>query len=930
MSLKHYIAGTVASALLSLLVVSPAPSLAQGRLGILRSPDNEGQWSQIEGGLRSRGVTYQGIQLEQLKSVEDLAGVTVLFLPNLETLTAQQVAVLETWVKQGGQLIASGPIGRQSPANVRQSLRALLGAYWAFSLSQPTTLQVKNQCQRSNCPPAVNWVPSVNPNSPVRGGVLIPANLNSQAAATWSSSAGSPAVISTPRTVYFGWQWGAPETQEIDTAWLTAALNRPAAGVPVATQPPQNRMPAPVAPIVVNPLPAVPSPPPLPPRSQPVASVPPRPLQTPAPITRPPQPSSTPTPISRAPQPLTPAPQTFSPALPDSLETFTDPSEQTAPAGLEVRPGNQPITTTEANAMRQELLNLLGRFQSAWVAANATNIPINLNARVPALVAGRTNQATFTGLGNQQAASVNNAIQQAQTILKDFTDLVSQQKYSEARQRWLQARQLLWQHYPINGKRVGAEIRSVWLDRGTIVRAGSEQGLKVIFDQLAASGINTIFFETINAGYPIYPSRVAPQQNPLTVGWDPLASAVKLAHERGMELHAWIWTFAVGNQRHNHLVGKPDDYLSPVIEAYPHWVNLDNQGQTRHKNDKKVYLDPANREVRSYLLRMIDEIARYQVDGIQLDYIRYPFQDTNVNFTYGYGQAAREQFQQVAGVDPMQLKPTDGQRWQQWTDFRTHQINSFVAEVSQFVRRYHPRIILSAAVFPHPEAERVRKIQQHWEVWARRGDVDIIVPMTYALDTNRLQRITEPLTSQQNLGPTLIAPSVKVHDLPEIVAIDQIQALRDLPTGGYAIFAVERISNRLKSFFQQTQGCVQQCHPSDQIIPYRQPFAAAAERYKALKQEWSYLLTQDELWVRDADLTALGADAEELANALERLAANPSRHQLAQTQQLLTAFRGKFKNAMRLHILEQAYQVKSWDNRLAGLEMLLRYGQNKV
>jgi hypothetical protein len=198
--------------------------------------------------------------------------------------------------------------------------------------------------------------------------------------------------------------------------------------------------------------------------------------------------------------------------------------------------------------------------------------------------------------------------------------------------------------------------------------------------------------------------------------------------------------------------------------------------------------------------------------------------------------------------------------------------------------------------------------------------------MTYSLDTNRLQRITQPLTNSNRLGATLIVPSVKLLDLPEIVAIDQIQALRDLSTGGYSIFAVETIGHHLQGFFRRTQGCANQsCRSS--AIPYRQPFVAAAERYTALKREWSFLLANDRLWIRDNELEVLDKKAEELAEALNLLASNPSAENFNNAQRLLTGFRDLFQRSMRLQALEQSYQVESWDNRLASLEMLLRYGE---
>ncbi|MDF0555194.1 family 10 glycosylhydrolase [Kamptonema sp. UHCC 0994] len=908
--LVSVLVGTLASSLVNLLVLLPSPGLTESVLGVVRSSDNSADWIKITTRLWESGIgRYKPINLEDIKSATDLAGVSVLFLPNIETLSAVQVKAIEEWMKQGGRLIATGPVGRSSPALVRQSLRSLLGAYWAFPLTQATTPEPRIRCRDIACKVSTNWVPPEQANATVKGGVLIPADMNSQTAAIWKQSDGSSAVVASDRATYLGWRWGTDGSPELDRIWMQASLTRwggtvgPAPDVARSGQGSgDSRGGAPVPAPEQGRIS----------RSTPVNPSPPSTLLPPSPPSPPSFPSS----------PSGPVP-----------ENFTDPSEQSAPAGLDVEASaNKPISTIEAYLMRQELTNLLGRFESSLIAANSANVAINLNAAsfAPQLVAATNNigggVATRPPVIQGAAAG---AIAQAKQVLQEFDRLIAAQNYSAARQQWLQARQQLWRNYPTEGQRVGAEIRAVWLDRGSIVKAGSEQGLAAIFDRLAQAGINTVFFETLNAGYPIYPSQVAPQQNPLTVGWDPMEAAVKLAHERGMELHAWIWTFATGNKRHNTLLGLSGDYPGPVLSAHPDWANIDNQGRRQHVNDGKFYLDPANKEARSYLLQIIGEISsKYKVDGLQLDYIRYPFQDPNLGFSYGYGKAAREQFQQSYGVDPVKLSPDSGDLWRKWTEFKTEQINSFVAEVSQFLRQNYPRTIISVAVFPHPESQRIYKIQQNWEVWARRGDVDLIVPMTYALDTNRLQRIAQPLAREQNLGTTLIAPAVKLLQLPEIVAIDQIQALRDLPTGGYSIFAVETISNNLQSFFSRTQGQTPvRSQSANGPIPYRQPFEAAAVRYTALKQEWSLLLATNQLRISNSELNGLRSQSDELAQALSALAANPSADKLGNARRLLEAFESQFQNSMRLHSMENGYQVQTWQNRLASLEMLLRYGE---
>lgn len=859
-------------------------------MGVVRSSENSPDWVKITTRLWESGIAYKPINLEEIKSVTDLAGVNVLFLPNIETLSTAQLKVLEAWASQGGRLIASGPVGRSSPALVRQSLRSLLGAYWAFPLTQRATPQPRTRCRDLACNTSSNWVPAAQQNASVQGGVLIPADANSQTVATWKDSSGSSAAIATDRATYLGWRWGSDGSPNIDSAWLRASIARwgGTVGSPVAPS---------------------------------TAAAP--PLQTP--------PSRVRLNTSNLPRNTPQSRLSPSPSLPNPVPaTFTDPSDQSAPAGLDVQVNsNQPIVSIEAYLMRQELTNLLGRFESALTASNSANTAVNLTAPTPAQLVAGSNSAGGPAASRPVVQGTRaRAIATARQALQNFDQLLAQQNYAAARKQWVEARQLLWQNYPQEGQRVGAEIRAVWLDRGTIVAARSEQGLAAVFDRLAAAGINTVFFETLNAGYPIYPSQVAPQQNPLTVGWDPLESAVKLAHERGMELHAWVWTFATGNKRHNTLIGKPGSYPGPVLSAHPNWANIDNKGRIQNPNDGKFYLDPANPEARSYLLRIISEItSKYKVDGVQLDYIRYPFQNDNAGFTYGYGVAARQQFKQLTGVDPVKISPSDGSLWRQWVEFKTNQINTFVAEVSQLLRQNYPRTILSVAVFPHPESQRIYKIQQNWEVWARQGIVDLIVPMTYALDTNRLQRVTEPLAKEQMLGSALISPSVKLLSLPEVVAIDQIQALRDLPTGGYAIFAVESISSGMQGFFNRTQGRGGRSTNATEPIPYRQPFAAAASRYTALKQEWSFLLANNQLRVSESELKVLKSRSDELAQALSKLAANPSTESLATAKRLLASFQSQFQSSMRLHSGENSYQVQTWQNRLESLDMLLRYGE---
>jgi uncharacterized lipoprotein YddW (UPF0748 family) len=85
-------------------------------------------------------------------------------------------------------------------------------------------------------------------------------------------------------------------------------------------------------------------------------------------------------------------------------------------------------------------------------------------------------------------------------------------------------------------------------------------------------------------------------------------------------------------------------------------------------------------------------------------------------------------------------------------------------------------------VFANPEHERLQKIQQDWGTWAREGYVDWIVLMSYAEDTSRFSQLINPWLVDGDFASALIIPGIRLLNLDNSAAIDQIQVTRDLPT----------------------------------------------------------------------------------------------------------------------------------------------------
>jgi len=876
--MKKWLIGIAIATTINTLVGLPRVFAQTVNLGVVKSPENQANWSAITDRLQSTGVNYCVVDLSQMTQLSALGKTPLLFLPNIERLEPEHLATLQEWMRQGGRVIVSGPAGIVSHPDVRNRLRSLLGAYWGFGLSQPSRLERISMS-------SPRWIPTTGFGDTRSGGVVIPASLEAETAAVWRQPESPPAVVTTDQSVFFGWRWGVEgeASAQTDIVWLQAALSRynitPTPGKRTNSSPPDcGQNPS----LGAVPVPAMN-------REQKRPDIPSAPHPTP---------------------------------VPNEGDRLVLPAQT---------PANTwgTLTPNQVTTMSRELNYLISRVESTLLTANAHNSEVGLLTQesVESLAGmnAKESDARTQGHSSGNRTTVL-ALAQARMGLENFLEAVEQQDYGTARRQWIEARRRLWDNYPMDRQIAQPEIRAIWLDRGTIVKAKKKQDLVQLFDQLAKAGFNTVFFETVNASYPIYPSQVAPEQNPLVRGWDPLDAAVELAHERGMELHAWVWIFAAANQRHNALSNQPPDYTGPVLAAHPDWAIFDKQGRLFAPNTRKAFFDPANPEVREYLMALLEEIAtRYDVDGIQLDYIRYPFQDPRVNQTYGYGVAARQQFQERTGVDPIEVYPSDRQLWQQWTEFRIRQVDSFVASVSARLLSQRPDLILSAAVFPLPPAERQQRLQQNWEEWAKHGYIDLVVPMTYALDTEGLHSLTQPLLTELSFNSALLIPGIRLLNLPDVVAVDQIQLLRDLPANGYAVFAVENLNPNLHRIFQQTQG--QTDSTSSNLIPYRQPFQVAQERFVALQREWNFLVTHEQLAMHQDAFTEWVAQTEKLNQALNQLAMEPSPSLRQNAQTVLTAFREQFPQWMQQQQMRHPYQVQVWANRLAAIEQLLNYGE---
>lgn len=515
---------------------------------------------------------------------------------------------------------------------------------------------------------------------------------------------------------------------------------------------------------------------------------------------------------------------------------------------------------------------------------------------------------------NLPEEQVMGLLQEVDILKKQFGDLYLNNQvqpgldaYQQARKRSLQALALTSQSPKVEG-------RAIWLDRGTIVKAGGPMGMKMLMQRLHQAGMNIIYFEALNAGFPMYRSDLL-KPNPLVNGWDPLQVAVEEGHKLGMEVHAWVWVFAVGNRRHNDLIGKPSAYAGPVLEDIG-MMSEAMRGRDGSLNmdirQNEYWLSPASPKGREFLLNVYKELlTRYPVDGLHLDYIRYPFQASSTRM--GFEPVGKERFTQSTG---MSLDKMDDYTLRVWIAWKTHQVSSFVQQVSEMARKLRPEIKLSAAVFPMKREARIVAIQQDWETWVDNGWIDVLNPMSYTSSPEKLQSIYEAVCHSPQKH-VLVYPGISLKYLDGGSLIAQLDALRQKGSLGSTMFAgvyldEEKINLLGKGPFKD----------GGTLPPHRN----ALQALKLLAADYDQKLAQ--LYavggIPEGDVNGLRTALGQLTSSLAAIEAGQpeQKHQAQQSLQTLQSLTQSWTNQDRV---SHPYRAAYFDALTAQLDGMMGY-----
>lgn len=272
------------------------------------------------------------------------------------------------------------------------------------------------------------------------------------------------------------------------------------------------------------------------------------------------------------------------------------------------------------------------------------------------------------------------------------------------------------------------ENRAVWYRS----KETSDEEVRATVEKMKTLGINTIYLETwYNGRFIGYSDNPLIAHSVLNGSYDAMEGFVRICHENDIEVHAWVENFFVGT------VESQEQTNQALADHFAGRWLIDRQGKNTFyygsSNTNFIFLNPYDKEARKLLVDFYREIiTKYEVDGIHLDYIRFPELNYGKDdFGYNENIVSAWQKENNTDVDPATLK--NGELHDSWITFRQEIINSFVGEVYGMICDTDPSIWLSAAVYPGiPDIKN--DIFQDCENWVQKGYMDELFSMSYGAD----------------------------------------------------------------------------------------------------------------------------------------------------------------------------------------------------
>jgi len=349
-----------------------------------------------------------------------------------------------------------------------------------------------------------------------------------------------------------------------------------------------------------------------------------------------------------------------------------------------------------------------------------------------------------------------------------------------------------------------SEARALWVTRWAYTYP---EDVQEIVARAAYANFNIIFFQVRGQADAYYHSNYEPWAARLTgypgtlgqdPGWDPLGTAVKLAHAAGLELHAWVNVYPVWITS-SEAEAPPQDVTPEHLfwklsHAYgwAHWRQWDEEGPMQlddYPPVRYLYASPAVTLTVNHIVSVCQDIVtNYEVDGLHLDHIRYAGPE------FSHDPISKASFVEAQILDPELT----------WEDWQRAQVTSLVGDLYEVISP-KPDLVLTAAVWPIYQDQwgwitwdGYSGYYQDSQGWMEAAVIDAISPMLYTITIqdypNRFDVLVHDFVSHANGRHVWPGITANYASFDEIWS--RIKIARQARASGQAIFSYSYINQR--------------------------------------------------------------------------------------------------------------------------------------
>jgi uncharacterized lipoprotein YddW (UPF0748 family) len=341
-------------------------------------------------------------------------------------------------------------------------------------------------------------------------------------------------------------------------------------------------------------------------------------------------------------------------------------------------------------------------------------------------------------------------------------------------------------------------VKGLWVVRNSIT---SKKNIDELMNMGAKCGLTDLFIQVRGRGELYYESKLEPKTPEiLDKNFDPLAYILSHPLAKNFRIHAWlnvffIWSADTLPRLHNHIINKRPDWLAyskingNMLMQYPKSAKIENS--------EGIYVSPLHPEVQQYFTKLVEDlVTQYNIDGIHLDYIRFP----NTNFDLH--PLVIKNFRRKYFVNPTEFL-IDPEKFVQkfsligyelyinkWKKFLMNGLSDYIESFSTKMKSKKSQIILTAAVKPDVVQARWEYFQD-WYTWIKNGWLDMVVPMNYAADTlifhSRLSSYMNLMKNNQYIV------GISLFNQSEKDVILKIKKTVELSKTGFVLFSYDQL-----------------------------------------------------------------------------------------------------------------------------------------